>query len=138
MVRRHYLYKEWIALHCSWQIKKIFIFRMFANLGNEEKYIILFVRKGQTTYLRRNTPGIGEHFENHVWRLRNLTLRSHRTHDFFFSLLFIHACFASISVHIFYFKSFRRHSIVSNSPTWFIKSNWFEFMNPQEEFETIV
>ena len=42
-----------------------------------------------------------------------------------------------IFVYIFYFKSFWRHSIVSNSSTWFIKSNRFDFMNHQEEFETI-
>ena len=35
-----------------------------------------------------------------------------------------------IFVYIFYFKSFWLHSIVSNSSTWFIKSNRFRFYEP--------
>ena len=100
--------------------------RVYCFKKRKEKFR-LFLFKFLFSFFSNNRPTVLKSESWTIRKERNLTLWSHHTQDFFSSLLFIFACFASLSVHISYFKSFWRHSIVSNSPTWFIKSNGFEF-----------
>ena len=50
----------------SYQMYTFFNFRKIVK-GNEENYIILFVREARTSYLRMSTHRVGKHFKKCVW-----------------------------------------------------------------------
>ena len=55
---------ELIALHCSCQISTLFNFKKIANRGNEEIYIILFVKN---IIFGMSTHKVGKDLKKSVW-----------------------------------------------------------------------